>query len=281
MERRNREGHEEYAIPADWATGRTPGLSAMVRVGNEEEWIGPCLESILDFFDEIVISIDCDDRTRAIIDAFDDEKITVYEYPFEINPNGPGHDEYPADSVHDRAYYYNWTLAQTTRSHVCKWDADMLLRPEFCTERFYDRVMGSRVLFTRGWEVISDDFDLISDANPTTGSEPRFFRVAKHLHYVQGALCETFTYPARSQAHRFPRQALHRARNVLTGAEDRVAEPTYFHTKHIKSSDKQAWPDDWEEMDHFQRIDDRKATGRPLDAKPPDWCFKSPEDYLG
>lgn len=280
MIRQNREGHDKYNIPDDWATDRTPGVSAMLRVGNEEEWIGPCLESIREFFDEIIITLDCDDRTDEIIDSFDDEIITVHEYPFEINPNGPGHSEYPADSVHDRAYYYNWTLAQTTRTHVCKWDADMLLRPKFCTEEFYDITTNNRVVFTKGWEIVSETFNYVSESNPTTGSEPRFFRVSEDLHYVQGELCENFMYPSLSQVNQFPKQMVHRAWNVITGNEYHVDEPTYFHTKHIKSSDKQAWPDNWEEMDHFQRIDDRKTKGKMLDVDPPSWCFKSPDDYL-
>lgn len=280
MIRQNREGYEEYNIPPDWDTGRKPGLAAMLRVGNEEEWIGPCLESILDFFDEIVISIDCDDKTDEIINSFNDEKIRVYEYPFDINPNGPGHDDYPADSVHDRAYYYNWTLAQTTRTHVCKWDADMLLRPEFDTESFYETILSNRIVFVHGWEIVSREFDRVSAANPVTGSEPRFFRVSEDLHYVQGGLCERFTYPALSQAIDFPKQAIHRAYNILTTNEENINKPIYFHTKHIKSTDKQAWPDNWEEMDHFREIESRKASGEELSIDPPDWCFKPPSDYL-
>jgi len=280
MIKENREGYSEYNIPEDWYKNRTHGVSAMLRVGNEEEWIGSCLESILDFFDEIVITIECSDRTREIIETFDSSKINVYEYPFEINPNGPGHDEYPADSVHDRAYYYNWSLAQTTKTHVSKWDADMLMLPEYATEEFRQLVLQHNVVKMKGWEIVDEDFNYVSKTNPTTGKEVRFFEVNKRLHYKQGPLCENFTYPNPYDIFNMPVRWLQRARNVLTGNEFHVSDPTYLHTKHIKDSDKQAWPDNWEEMDHFQNINARKQPGDPLHVKVPEYCYRSPEDFL-
>lgn len=280
MIRRNREGHDEYDIDPDWHAGRERGVSAMLRVGNEEEWIGPCLESIVEFFDEIVVTIDCDDRTLEVIETFDSPKIDVYEYPFDINPNGPGHDEYPADSVHDRAYYYNWSLSKTTKTHVSKWDADMLMRSEYATEEFRQTVLDNNVVKMSGWEVVDPEFERVSANNPTTGKEVRFFRVTPRLHYEQGELCENFTYPEPGEILEKPIRSAYRLWNLVSGNELHVDEPTYLHTKHIKSSDKQAWPDNWEEMDHFREIDDRKAEGPPLDVPVPDFCFKSVEDYL-
>lgn len=281
MIRTNREGYTDYDIDPDWHADRDRGLSAMLRVGNEEEWIGPCLESILEFFDEIVITIDCDDRTLDVIETFDSPKIQVYEYPFDINPNGPGHDEYPADSVHDRAYYYNWSLSKTTLTHVSKWDADMLLLPEYATAEFRETVLSANVVKTSGWEVVSPDFEQISATNPTTGKEVRFFRVRPRLHYEQGAVCENFTYPEPGMdALEKPVLAAYRLWNLLSGNEVHVSDPTYLHTKHVKSSDKQAWPDDWEELEHFQRIENRKQSGAPLDVDVPDYCYKSADDYL-
>lgn len=280
MIRRNREGHDEYYIDPYWYDDRERGVSAMLRVGNEEEWIGPCLESILEFFDEIVVTIDCDDRTLEVIETFDSPKIKVYEYPFDINPNGPGHSEYPADSVHDRAYYYNWSLSKTTKTHVSKWDADMLMLPEYVTEEFRQTVLENNIVKMSGWEVVDSRFERVSANNPTTGKEVRFFRVTPRLHYEQGALCENFTYPEPGEILEKPRLSAYRLWNLVSGNEVHVDEPTYLHTKHIKSSDKQAWPENWEEMDHFREIDDRKAEGPPLDVSAPDFCFKSVEDYL-
>lgn len=281
MIRENREGQSKYNIDPDWYADREHGISAMLRVGNEEEWIGPCLESILGFFDEIVITIDCDDRTLDVIETFDSPKIDVYEYPFDINPNGPGHDEYPADSVHDRAYYYNWSLAQTTKTHVSKWDADMILLPEYATEAFRKLVLSKNILKMSGWEVVSRDFDRISSNNPTTGKEVRFFKVNRRLHYEQGDVCERFTYPEpwRGLVDK-PLLAAYRFWNLVSGREEHISDPVYLHTKHVKSSDKQAWPSNWEEMDHFQRIEERKEEGEPLEIEVPEYCYKTVDDYL-
>ena len=280
MIRENRERHEDYYIDPDWHADRERGVSAMLRVGNEEEWIGPCLESILEFFDEIVVTIDCDDQTLEIIETFDSPKIEVYEYPFDINPNGPGHDENPADSVHDRAYYYNWSLSKTTKTHVSKWDADMLMLPEYETEEFRQTVLDNNVIKMSGWEVVDPKFEWVSANNPTTGKEVRFFRVTPRLHYEQGELCENFTYPEPGEILEKPILSAYRLWNIVSRNEIHVDEPTYLHTKHIKSSDKQAWPDNWEEIDHFQEIDERKTAGSPLTVSVPEFCFNSVEDYV-
>lgn len=277
---RNQEGKTEYNIDSDWHSDREYGVSAMLRVGNEEEWIGPCLESILNFFDEIVITVDCDDRTLKVIESFNSPKIAVYEYPFDINPNGPGHDDYPVDSVHDRAYYYNWSLSKTTMTHVSKWDADMIMLPEFATDEFKRRVLNSNIVKTSGWEVVDREFDQISTQNPTTGKEVRFFEVTPRLYYEQGEFCENFTYPSPSQIIDKPLLSAYRLWNIVSNKELHIEEPTYLHTKHIKSSDKQAWPDNWEELDHFREINSRKESGQLLDVSIPNCCFKSVEDYI-
>lgn len=280
MIRQNREEYDEHEISANWHADRERGVSAMLRVGNEQEWIGPCLESILEFFDEIVVTIDCDDRTLDIIETFNSPKIEVYEYPFDINPNGPGHDGYPADSVHDRAYYYNWSLSKTTKTHVSKWDADMLMLPKYATEEFRETVLDNNIVKMSGWEVVDPEFERVSANNPTTGKEVRFFKVTPRLHYEQGELCENFTYPEPGEILNKPILSAYRLWYLVSGNEIHLDEPTYLHTKHIKSSDKQAWPDNWEEMDHFQEIENRKVEGSHLDVSVPDFCFKSVEDYL-
>lgn len=280
MIRQNREGYDEYKIDPEWHADREHGVSAMLRVGNEEEWIGPCLDSIIEFFDEVIVTINCEDRTLEIIEMFDSPKIDVYEYPFDINPNGPGHNEYSADSVHDRAYYYNWSLSKTTKTHVSKWDADMIMLPEYATGEFRQSVLDNNIIKMSGWEVVDPNFERLSANNHTTGKEVRFFKVTPRLHYEQGEMCENFTYPGPREVFNNPILSVYRLWNLVSASEVHINEPTYLHTKHIKSSDKQAWPDNWEDMNHFQKIDDRKLNGPDLDISVPDFCFNSVEDYL-
>jgi glycosyltransferase involved in cell wall biosynthesis len=126
MPLKNIEGHLQYDIPEDWYAYRSEGISAFIRTKGDERWIGPCIESILDFFDEIVVTIDkaTSDRTAKILAGFESKKIQIYRYPFELDPSAP------EDSVHSGAYYSNWTISKTNYSHVCQWDADMIMLPK-------------------------------------------------------------------------------------------------------------------------------------------------------
>ena len=129
---RNAEGQAEYNFSL--SSGRKPaGISAMLRVKNEEALIHQCLDSIYDTFDEIVV-IDngSEDRTLELVRQFASEhdhenKIQVEQYPFNIARCGTEHENTSEDSLHSLVYYYNWCLSRCTRSYVCKWDADLLL----------------------------------------------------------------------------------------------------------------------------------------------------------
>lgn len=129
---RNREGLADFdfLLPA----GRTAGgVSAMVRARNESRKIESCLSSILPLFDEIiVVDNGSDDDTLRLVRAFKEthdgeDRMRVLEYPHAIARCGDEHWATPADSVHSLAYYYNWCLAQCSRSYVFKWDADMVV----------------------------------------------------------------------------------------------------------------------------------------------------------
>ena len=130
MRRENREGERAFFIPADWHADRRRGVGAMLRVRNEQDFIEPCLRSIAGFFDEILLVLNqSTDATEARARALGLPHLRVLSYPFELAPNGPGHDEGPDDSVREIAYFYNWCLAQTATRHVCKWDGDMVALP--------------------------------------------------------------------------------------------------------------------------------------------------------
>ena len=86
----NREGYQEYNILRDYYSGRKPGLSAMLRLKNEEEWIRPCLLSIQGWFEELAVFLqNSTDRTEAIIREMNLPQVRIYHYPFDSFPNGP------------------------------------------------------------------------------------------------------------------------------------------------------------------------------------------------
>lgn len=234
----NIEGLAEYDIPEDWAENRVPGLSAMLRLKNEAEYIRPCLEAIVDWFDEIVICLQpCTDGTDEIVREYESDKVKIYDYPFDSHPNGPGHDKYPEGSVYDRAYFYNWTLSKTTRTHVAKWDGDMVAM-DWLAGSVHELIHRYDIVRCKGVDICGDWF---VSPHPHTANEPRFFRVTPETFYVQGKYCETFTQ--------------HHAKGFD------IASPGYLHFKWAKSraSATKAWPDDWADIEHFVRIYNNKA----------------------
>jgi glycosyltransferase involved in cell wall biosynthesis len=132
---RNREGFLNFDFSL-FANHREQGVSALLRVKNEEEKIYHCLRSIHEVFDEIIfVDNGSEDATLEIAQNFKEkqdkaDKIKIYFYPFRIARCGPEHFNTPEDSVHSLCYYYNWTLSKCLLKYVCKWDGDMILRRE-------------------------------------------------------------------------------------------------------------------------------------------------------
>jgi glycosyltransferase involved in cell wall biosynthesis len=131
------------------------GVSAMLRVKNEEVRIAACLQSMYELFDEIVlIDNGSTDRTLEIAQEFilkhdQSEKIRIEKYPFTVSRCGTENEATPQNSVHSLAYYYNWCLSKCQYTYVCKWDADMLLSPLNSPSRklqnFFQGLLNSRL----------------------------------------------------------------------------------------------------------------------------------------
>ena len=132
---RNREGLSAFDVTLPGRV-RGEGVSAMLRVRNEESRIWDCLESILYAFDEIVVVDNAStDSTEALLTRFKEERddqdvIRRFSYPFEIARLGRENARTDEDSVHSVSYYYNWCLSKCRLAYVCKWDADMFLLQE-------------------------------------------------------------------------------------------------------------------------------------------------------
>lgn len=168
--------------------GRPSGLSAFVRCKNEEEYIIASLMSSYRFFDEILVVLNhSTDRTRELIENLipDHPKIRLLEYPKECSPIGVGYYEKvrinPSTSI---AAYYNWCLEQTSFSHVCKWDGDMIATPMFV--KVLESIPVSDV-------VMFDGFDVLGEK--TTDVEPRIFRYhPERASYVDWELYEVLMH---------------------------------------------------------------------------------------
>lgn len=92
---------------------RPQGISAIVRVKDEEEWIEPCLRSVADAVDElIVVDNGSTDRSPDILNALARQFASKMKLFFR-----PG-EEFVAIS--------NFGLAQTHYRWILKWDADFV-----------------------------------------------------------------------------------------------------------------------------------------------------------
>ena len=167
---------------------RPIGLSAILRCKNEEEFIVASVLSIYRIFDEIVIILNnSTDRTRELIDVLirDHPKIRLLEYFNECASLGPGYYEsVRAKPEKSLAKYFNWCVEQTSFSHVCKWDGDMIATPEF--EQVRTLIGSSDVVIFDGYDVLGEH---------TTDPEPRIFKYdAAHARYVDGDFYEVLEH---------------------------------------------------------------------------------------
>lgn len=230
----NREGLAEWAIPEGHLDRRKVGLSAIVRLQDEETWIAACLTSILPWFDEIVCVIQpCADATEQVIRTFDDPRIVTAAYPFDSHPIGPGHDACPADSVHAGAYCLNWALAKTTRTHVCAWDGDIVAM-DWLGARVRGMIAAGvgRIAF-HGHNIVSADLRYVGRTKyPADG----VYRVTSRSCYEQG--------PVRPQLRGVPEPRL-------------ITRPAFLRfrwaRKPLTAATRQ-WPKGWEGIAHFKAL---------------------------
>lgn len=235
----NKEGLQEFNIVMP--EHREEGISAMLRLKNEEEWIRPCLESI-QWMDEIVCCFqNSTDRTEKIVREF--QNVKIYYYPFDSHPNGPGHKKVWHDSVYSRAYFYNWCLSKTTKTVVSKWDGDMVAF-DWLGDAVRNLLDSHDIIRSYGVDMCGAEIAHTS-AHPWTADEPRFFRVTDETYYVTGEKTEWFTKQREGMGFK---------------------EPGYMHFKWAKSleSASKAWPVNWREVEHFTRIYANKA--RPCEV---------------
>jgi glycosyltransferase involved in cell wall biosynthesis len=114
---------------------KKPGISAILRLKNEQDYLEKALDSIRPFFDEFVIVYNqCSDRTPEIIEKFateEPQRVRAFHYLPEVFP---GHSEehlaLPANHVSSLVHYYNFALSKISYRICAKWDGDMIAAPE-------------------------------------------------------------------------------------------------------------------------------------------------------
>ena len=187
---------------------RPHGISAFVRCKNEEEYIVASLMSVARIFDEILVILNqSTDRTHELVRelAARQPRIRLIAYDNKCAAVGPGYlENVRANPDCSLARFYNWCIEQTTFSHVCKWDGDMIALPTI--EQVRDLINSNDVVAFDGYDVLGES---------TTNFEPRIFRFdPEHAKYVDWDLYEILTHEYTSVT--------------------RVEEKCYLHMKLLK-----------------------------------------------
>lgn len=223
---------------------RTLGLSALVRLRNEETWAELALRSFVDWCDELIIVLNtCTDRTPEIVAEFAEkhsEKVRVYDYPHRIWEMGPRHQEVSADDPRSSAALYNFTLSKATCTHAVKLDGDFVMM-DWAGEEIrsamaagHDRVKFGGVDLVHDLKHIGcEPYCWKSDNNGT-------FRITPDIHYRQGPMTQHITN--------------------MPPPTYRIDRPAFVHLKWCKpfASAIKQWPENWREIPHFQRIAERR-----------------------
>ena len=112
------------------------GVSGIMRVRNDSDFIELCVESCITALDELIIVYnDCCDNSPEVIEKVRKKyphKIKVYEYPYKVYGIGLTKELFsyanslPDDSPHLLANYYNFALSKVSYQYAVKIDADQL-----------------------------------------------------------------------------------------------------------------------------------------------------------
>ena len=128
---------EQFAVDTTSMWKNRPlGVSGLLRIKNDEEFIQACVDSCIDALDELIITYnDCTDNSEEVIDYVKNKypnKIKVYKYLPHIQSSNLTEDEYnhlisiPENSTQLLSNYYNYALSKSSYKYVMKIDADQI-----------------------------------------------------------------------------------------------------------------------------------------------------------
>ena len=305
----NVEGRADFNIDRNWYKNRKEGLSAVIRCYGDDRWIGPCIESCLPLFDEIVVVLEevKGDRTEDIIKNFKSPKINIYKYPFNLKRvQAPVYKnrfhkkidalselfvspKYKQGSVHTLSYLTNWGMSKTTFSHVVpQWDADHILRPEFANEAFKKFILSKNYIRVAGYNVVTEDFKYLSKKEPIHSHHPRFYKANRLLYFAGNKyLLDIVSYRSSIIQLRmienyllFPLQQIQCIMNLLLHKDVVFSEPIYFHTKFLRAQSEIS--NDVRNLNeaYHKQFAESSEKGQRITVDVPEFLLKKPEDYL-
>lgn len=128
---------EDFYVDMSFLKKERPvGVSGLLRVKNDAEFLSTCIDSCIDALDELIICYqDCTDNAPDIIREKQSrypDKIKVYYYAPLVYCWGLTEEEtkyafsLPESSIHKLCNYYNYTLSKATYRYALKIDSDQI-----------------------------------------------------------------------------------------------------------------------------------------------------------
>jgi glycosyltransferase involved in cell wall biosynthesis len=156
---------------------RPDGISIVLRLKNDFEYVKASIFSVYKFVDEIICVLNnSTDGTDEIVKELSKYliKIKVYDYIQEIESPGANYFNNvitnPSMSI---AKFYNYAFSLAKYSHVVKWDGDMIATHE--CENAFKEARSNDLTFFNGYDIFQED---------TTAGEPRIFKMKTNRFYV-------------------------------------------------------------------------------------------------
>ena len=127
----------DYYVDMSFLKKERPiGVTGLLRVKNDAEFLASCIESCIGALDELIICYqECTDNAPEIIREKQQQypdKIKVYYYAPPVFCHGLTEEEtkyafsLPDSSVHKLCNYYNYTLSKATYRYAMKIDSDQV-----------------------------------------------------------------------------------------------------------------------------------------------------------
>lgn len=187
--------HAEFDLDkAAWKADKPHGISALMRLRNDTEFVEWTIRSHDQWIDEWVLVVQpSEDRTEEVahrmVDLFDNVRILYY--PFVVKWLVPEVGEMPDNSIYSPAHMTNWGLYQCKYSWIAKIEGDVIALPTFQhirdivdirpnDKRYYGRV---------GLNLAGPRYRQISKTNPRNAgwdegvfpNSPKFHCIGSHI----------------------------------------------------------------------------------------------------
>ncbi len=174
-------------------------IAAMVRVKDEEEFLYPAIESIVDYVEEVVIVDNLSsDGSPAIIRSLQQEhphEVRCYQYNHPLARRGQEHWQLASSdegrvSPRLSSTYYNWCLERCSEPYILKWDGDMIATAAFHDALETWRHSDKALLSVKGANVHPDRIHLIGARLPEPAPLARALAVPELPKWI-GAMSYT------------------------------------------------------------------------------------------